>query len=174
MGSSLVQAYIAKWGAVVGEITLTADSDSIELTGLPANFDYLNIFLYLSSNKLAGTMDYTIQLSAGAAVYNTRWVKISVLAVTCGEDFGVAAWTAPRIGDKFTKYAAQYVIFQPNTLPIKQAHAVGNTADGENYSSFNEVILPGGETYITKIKLIRSVPGEQFLAGSQIVVYGLN
>jgi len=175
MGSGLVQAYVATWGALIEEKTLTGDSATLQISNIPPAFKYLHIFLNLTSDQALGPVDYTMKASDGAAIYSGTYSSQdppNVLSVT--NYGGAASWACLALGDNTQNCFSEWVICQDPAITIKTAFVRSSDAnDSSIYQATQQVVLPAGETYINTIKLT-AAGAAKFKAGSKMSVYGLN
>jgi len=122
MGSSLTQAYIATWGALIEEKTLVVDSATIQISNIPGTWKYLHIFLNITSDQALGPVDYTMKASDGAAVYSgthSSQDPPNVLSVT--NYGGAASWACLAMGDNTQNCFSEWVINQAPAITIKSA-----------------------------------------------------
>jgi len=174
MGSSLIQAYIATWGALIEEKTLTADSATIQVSNIPGTWKYLHIFANLRSDQAAGEHAYYMEVSDGIAVHSGTFTTITPPNVVAATNYnGQPAWRAPALSDNVTNMPSEWVISQDPSIVVKYMFNRGITPTSDIYIGQGMVALPGGETYITLIRFI-CAGAVKFLAGSKIAVYGLN
>ncbi len=174
MGSGLIQAYVATWGALVGETTLSGNSASITVSNIPTGFNYLHIFINARSTDPAGPIDWEMVVNGGGTYNGTYSLQSPPAALAVTNYFGAAAWPAPQLGDSFTNCFSAWLVVQDPTITIKTCFVNSMGFGSEIYTQACQVILPPGDTQITEIKLQTTVGGTEFKSGSKISVYGLN
>jgi len=175
MGSSLTQAYIATWGALIEEKTLTVDSATLQISNIPPVWKYLHVFLNIRSDQALGPVAYTMKASDGAAIYGGTYSSQDPPNVLSVANYnGAAAWVCLDMGDNTQNCFSEWVITQDPAVVIKSAFVRAEDAnDSSIYSATNNVVLPAGETYINTIKLT-AAGAAKFKAGSKMSIYGLN
>jgi len=175
MGSGLIQAYIATWGALIEEKTLASDSATLQISNIPGSWKYLHIFINVRSDQALGPVDYTMKASDGAAIYGGTYSSQdppNVLSVT--NYGGAASWVCLAMGDNTQNCFSEWVITQDPAITIKSAFVRAEDAnDSSIYMATNNVVLPAGETFINTIKLT-AAGAAKFKAGSKMAIYGLN
>ncbi len=176
MGSGLVQAYIATWGALIEEKTLTADTALIQISNIPGTWKYLHIFLNVISDQVAGPVPYSMQVSDGAATYYGTYSTQDPPATLAVVNYnGTPAWVCAPMGDNTQNCFSEWVITQDPAITIKNAFVRSVYVMGSSiYTSTTQVILPAGETYINTVKIYPDVLGVKFRSGSKMAIYGLN
>jgi hypothetical protein len=174
MGSGLVQAYVATWGALIEEKTLSGDSNTLQISNIPAAFKYLHVFITVRSDQVAGPVAFTMKASNGAATYNgTYSTQTAPNVLTVTNYVAAAAWACPDMGDNTQDVLSEWVITQDPAITIKTFFSRAFTWISQLYTGAGQVVLPVGETYINTIKLT-AAGAALFKAGSKMAIYGVN
>ncbi len=176
MGSGLAQAYIATWGALIEEKTLTSDNAIIQISNIPPVWKYLHIFLNLISNQALGPVQYRMEVSNGVGTYSGTYSTQTPPAALSVTNYGGAPnWVCLDLGDNTQNCCSEWVITQDPAITIKDAFVRAVDANGSSiYTATNQVVLPVIETSINTIKIYTTVAGQKFRTGSKIAIYGLN
>jgi len=176
MGSGITQAYIAKWGAVVGETILTAESTTI-IVDIQPGYNFLKVLMLLKSNVAGGgTMDWLWQLNDAFALHQTSHFYIEPPNVVNSSNFlAETAFRGPTLGDQFTWFFSEWTINQIGGNGILKL-VIGNSGmdGGRVYQAYNNCLLDPGQSAINRITLIAVGAGKKFNTDSRVSVYGLN
>lgn len=179
MGSGLTQAYVATWGALLGEQILAADSDTIEISGLAPGFKYLRILCTLAGNPTAGVttpwgMEVTSVLGAGVYDY-IQSTEQNGDVLTCNSFFMAPNFNGGPLGISGEWWLSEWTLaVNPPAADRFQMIGSGMCAVYALWRIAGNVIMAPGETHISKITLYTWVLGDVFEAGSRVQVYGLN
>jgi len=176
MGSSLVQAYVATWGALIEEKTLAAASDTITISNIPTGFKYLHIFLNVKSNAALGAVPFQMDVNGGTGTFGGTYsfqAPPNVLTVT--NYAGAAGWVCCPMGDSTQNTFSEYVINQDPAIVIKSVFVRSEDPNNSNlYMATNNVVLAPGETTINEVRIYTILLGDKFNPGSKMAIYGVN
>jgi len=178
MGSSLIIPSVASWGQLLGTATLTAEDGSIEVTGIPAGFRYLMVFLSLNFSPSGGkpaepplfvlNNDTTVGNYKYLRVCSTRLATTPAWYTVTGNIVGANVWDSGF----FTNH--QMVISNIPAGYPRQFHLTGGgTYDGLDVQVVDVQGEYAGTTDITRVKAM-ATGGQLMAVGTTMTVYGLN
>jgi len=175
MGSGLTQAYVATWGALLGEQTLSANAVQMQVSGLAPGFKYLKVILYLAGNGVS--VPFQLEISDLGGTYNFVTHTITPPdVVACSAFFLAPNWRMPTLTTD-TFWALVDLTISADPATPQRFEFIGHGANLDPYGNWQgsgDAVLDPTETYVQTVKIYTFVLGDEFAAGSRMQVYGLN